>query len=553
MQTIKTIFLTSGIVFSTAGYAQINSEVKTFEPGTISNGQSFGLSLSPDGKTAYFVNAYGGRQRLEIMQSEKKNDKWSLPKPVFFGLAAVREIDPFVSPNGNIILYNSRRNTNNDKSKDLDVWMLKKQNGKWGQPFPVDAINTKGHETYATIAANGNIYFGVTKEGGYGSGDIYVSRWENGNYQTPQNIGFPVNTDKDEGNCFIAPDESYMIFSANGYAANFGGFDLYISFNRDGGWSTPINLGDKINTGDNDFCPTIFGKDLLYFSRSQKEGERLIENIYYTTLNIPLLKQMASMQTTRVFENSFPDGDVYGITFSPDAKTIYTTRSNETRSICEVYSLQNEENKAFSNPQKIAEWSITNNVANPVISYDNSFALLRISEAANNPDLYISKKDKQGNWQTPVPLPSYINTDIDQYYPELTADNHLYYSSNGDVFYAEYKHEQWQQSRPVKELNTSFSESNIAISRDGKFLVFLSDRTGGYGSYDLYISKKTNDVWEQPVNLGPKVNTNVMEYQPRFSVDNTELYFTRSVFKDGKRQGKDEVLIVKINDLLTVL
>ena len=534
--------------------AQINNEVKLFEPQTISNGQSFGLTMSPDGNTAYFVNSFGGRQRLEVMQSEKKNGKWTTPKSAFFSAKGIREIDPFVSPDGNTILYNSRRSSNNLKEKDLDVWMLNKQNGKWGKPFPVDAINTLEHETYATMSANGNIYFGVNKSGGYGGGDIYVSKLENGKYQTPQNIGFPINTDKDEGNCFIAPDESYIIFSANGFVSNYGGFDLYISFYINDKWSIPINLGDKINTADNDFCPVIFGKDSLHFARSKKENEKMLENIYYTTLNIPFLKSMVIKEVIPVFDKTFPDGDVYGISFSPDGKTIYTTRSNDSRSVCEIYSLQLDEQGNYINPQKITEFNITPNAANPVVSYDNSFVVLRISDTGKKPDLFISKKDKNGNWQKPVALPAYINNEIDQYYPELIDENHLYYSSNGDVFYAEYKNGQWRIPVPVNELNTKdFSESNIAVSRDGKWLVFLSNRTGVYGAYDLFICKKENEKWSEPVNLGPKINTNAMEYQPRFSTDNKELYFTRSVFVDGKRQGKDQVLKVNIASLMKLL
>ncbi|MBO9660671.1 MAG: PD40 domain-containing protein, partial [Chitinophagaceae bacterium] len=475
---IDNLLFWSGLLLSIPLSAQINTEVQIFQPQVISNGQTFGITISPDGSTAYFVNSCGGRQQLEIMQSEKKNGKWSVPTPAFFSQKGMREIDPFISPDGNTILYNSRRGTADNKEKDLDIWMLKKQNGKWSQPFPVDAVNTSEQETYATMASSGNIYFGVTKDGGYGGGDIYVSKFENGKYQTPTNVGFPINTDKDEGNCFIAADESYMILSANGYSSNFGGFDLYISFNNNGKWSIPINLGNKINTADNDFCPLIAQKDILYFSRSRKEGEKLIENIYYTTLNIPLLKAMSGMQTAPVLNSAFPDGDAYGITFSPDEQIVYTTRSNEARTVCEVYSLQRNTIGSFSNPQKIDAWNITANVSNPVVSHDGSFALLRISSPGKNPDLYISRKDINGNWQKPTALPRHINTEIDQYYPELTAENHLYYSSNGDVFFSEYKDGDWQEPKPVKELNTSFSESNIAVSRDGKFLVFLSDRTG---------------------------------------------------------------------------
>ncbi|RYG28798.1 MAG: hypothetical protein EOO01_39210, partial [Chitinophagaceae bacterium] len=245
--------------------------------------------------------------------------------------------------------------------------------------------------------------------------------------------------------------------------------------------------------------------------------------------------------------------DVYGIGFAPDEKTVFTTRSNESRSVCEVYSVQINEQGSFTNPKKVDSWSITNNVANPVISHDGRFALLRISSPGIQPDLFISQKDSKGNWQKPVPLPAAINTPIDQYYPELTVENHLYYSSNGDVYFAAYENGQWMQPTPVKELNTSFSESNIAISRDGKFLVFLSDRSGGYGSYDLFISRRINGIWSDITNLGPMINTSAMEYQPRFSIDNSFLYFTRSVFKDGKRQGKDQVLKVPIVDIIKSL
>lgn len=550
MRKIKNLFFCASLFLSIPLSAQINTAVKVYQPQIFSNGQSFGLTLSPDGNTAYFVNSFGGRQQLEIMQAEKKNGKWLTPQIAFFGQKGIREIDPFVSPDGRTIMYNSRRNGADSKEKDLDVWMLKRENGKWGNPFPIDVINTSEHETFATMSAKGNIYFGVSKDGGYGGGDIYVSKFENGRYQTPENIGFPVNTDKDEGNCFIANDERYMIFSANGYTANFGGFDLYISFNQNGKWSLPINLGDKINTEDNDFCPFIAKGDTLFFSRSKKEAEKMVENMYFTKLNIPLLEAMSSHHSSNVLDNVFPDGNVYGITFSPDGKTAFTTLSNETRTVCEVYSVQMAHDGNFSNPKKMSAWNITANVSNPVVSYDGSFALLRISSAGKNPDLFISRKDTQGNWQKPLPLPAYINTDLDQYYPELTKENHLYYSSNGDVYFSEYKNGNWQEPRPVKELNTTFSESNIAISRDGKFLVFLSDRTGGYGSYDLFICKRENDSWSEPVNLGAKINTNIMEYQPRFSIDSSELYFTRSIFKDGSRKGKDVVQKINISDIL---
>ncbi len=550
----KILLVSCGLLLSIALNAQINTEVNLFGPKVISNDQVFGLTLSPNGNTAYFVNSFGGRKKLQLMQSEKVRGEWQTARPAFFSDQKFREIDPIVSPDGQRILYNSRKSFQKGATdeKDLDIWMVVQHKGKWRKPYPIDEINSDENETYATMAANGNIYFGLrSAKKGYGGNDIYVSRMVNGKYQQPLNLGYPINTKGDEGNSFIAPDESYMIFSTDSYAGSFGQTDLYISFNQNGKWSIPVNLGGEINSEQNDFCPTIFSTDTLVFARSQKVGDALIENIYATRINLPLLKALSTMQPTVVFDQVFPDGDAYGIAFSPESKYAYTTISNADRSVCEIYQLEIGANGNFVAPQKMDAWQITANVANPIISPDGTFALLRISESNKAPDLYISKKDEQGSWEKPVLLPENINTAIDQYYPELTAENHLYYSSNGDVFYAAYKDGQWQDPTPVKELNTAqFSESNIAISRDGKWLVFLSNRTGVYGAYDLFLSKKVGDSWSKPINLGAKINTNAMEYQPRFSLDNQTLYFTRSVFVDGKRQGRDEVQKVEIHKVL---
>lgn len=535
------------------GTLHAQNQPEIFAKEMISNGKVFGLSITPDGNKVYFVNSSGGRKTLRIMESEKINGKWQQPKPAFFSDPKFREIDPFVSPDGNTILYNTRKSLakNTSDDKDLDIWMVKRSNGEWGKPFPMDEINTNENETYATIAKNGNIYFGLrSEENGYGGNDIYVSRLVNGKYQKPVNLGYPINTKGDEGNSFIAPDESYMIFSSDNNSG-FGQSDLYISFNENGRWSVPVNLGSEINSEQNDFCPVIFNNDTLIFARSQKTGDELVENIYTVKINIPFYKTLAALEPTQVLDNIFPDGDVYGITFSPDGKFAYTTRSSVDRSVCEVYHLEMDAAGNFINPIKMDVWQITPNVSNPVISYDGTFALLRIS-GKNNPDIYLSK-NINGSWTTPELIKGNVNTDKDEYFPELTSTNQLYYSSSGDIYVADFKDMTWINAQPVTEFNTDVSESNAAISRDGKWLIFLSNRTGVYGSYDLFISRKTENGWGKPINLGPRINTNAMEYQPRFSPDNKTLYFTRSLFIDGKRQGKDEIFKVNIEELLRVL
>ena len=63
----------------------------------------------------------------------------------------------------------------------------------------------------------------------------------------PENLGEPVNTEGWEGFVFIAPDGQTLYFGSNGHPG-YGGADIFRSYLRDGKWSEPENLGQKVNT-----------------------------------------------------------------------------------------------------------------------------------------------------------------------------------------------------------------------------------------------------------------------------------------------------------------
>jgi hypothetical protein len=62
--------------------------------------------LSPDGKEVYFTAAFGGRDSLQIYYSKKVKGIWQKPQPAPFSNRKFKQIDPFVSPEGNTILFN---------------------------------------------------------------------------------------------------------------------------------------------------------------------------------------------------------------------------------------------------------------------------------------------------------------------------------------------------------------------------------------------------------------------------------------------------------------
>ena len=102
-------------------------------------------------------------------------------------------------------------------------------------------------------------------------------------------------------------------------------------------------------------------------------------------------------------------------------------------------------------------------------------------------------------------------------------------------------------------VNTSYADLNPSISADGLSLYFASDRDGGYGSWDLWMTTRetTSEPWGEPVNLGPPVNGPAGEVFPCISSDGLELYFAEwDVARPGgygssdlwvtKRPTKDE-------------
>jgi WD40-like Beta Propeller Repeat len=84
-------------------------------------------------------------------------------------------------------------------------------------------------------------------------------------------------------------------------------------------------------------------------------------------------------------------------------------------------------------------------------------------------------------------------------------------------------------------INTAASEQHPAISRDGLSLYFVSDRAGGVGGLDIYVSQRTavGEPWGPPENLGPTINSAMTDMAPDLSIDGHRLFFHSGPRADG--------------------
>ena len=119
---------------------------------------------------------------------------------------------------------------------------------------------------------------------------------------------------------------------------------------------------------------------------------------------------------------------------------------------------------------------------------------------------------------------------------------------NYDLYYSEYDGFEWSQPKPLpgKINKNDCWESQPSLSSDGKLLFFVSDRPGGYGGSDIWYSiRKSDGSWNDPVNMGPTINTSKNERSPFLHTDSKTLYFS-SNGHDGL--GGQDIFYSKMNE-----
>ncbi|MCE7062463.1 OmpA family protein [Dyadobacter sp. CY343] len=248
------------------------------------------------------------------------------------------------------------------------------------------------------------------------------------------------------------------------------------------------SLGKTVNTEYNEISPIIApdGKT-IYFSRvshpQNTHGQKGSQDIWFSELKNDKWTQARRLPPPL---NKEDYNSLYSIT--PDGNTLLIKGSYKNG----VY-----ETRGFSTSKKTARgWSAPNKIEIPgytklskgqfdcgYLSTDGKTLVMSFSEKKNSKvdNLYVSFKQKDGNWTKPMDLGAEINTD-------------------------------------------EFTETTPFLAPDGVTLYFSSDRKGGQGSNDIYYSKRIDKSWKRwsrPVNLGPAINS-----------DGYDAYYTISALGD---------------------
>jgi len=138
-------------------------------------------------------------------------------------------------------------------------------------------------------------------------------------------------------------------------------------------------------------------------------------------------------------------------------------------------------------------------------------------------------------WQTPAEMTGLRNNDDDAVKPFVTphlTDNGatLYFSrrlpdGQTDIFRSRLMDGVWQSATPLAVLNSPFDDLGPVLSQDGQELYFYSNRPGGAGGADIYVSRRDGNAWSAPENVGDSVNSSADEFDPATVPDGRSIFF----------------------------
>jgi OOP family OmpA-OmpF porin len=164
---------------------------------------------------------------------------------------------------------------------NCDLYYSTLENGSWSKLKNLGKmVNTKHYEAQPTLSSDGRVLLFISdRPNGIGGLDIYSCiKDENGNWSTPKNLGATINTKENEGSPFLHASGQTLFFASKGHIG-FGGYDLYATDIEDGKWQTPRNLGYPINDQMNQLsmCVSPDGKT-GYFSKEEYDASSIMAN-----------------------------------------------------------------------------------------------------------------------------------------------------------------------------------------------------------------------------------------------------------------------------------
>ncbi len=208
----------------------------------------------------------------DVFTSVKENGIWTTPRGINSVNSNNNDEALSMSYDGKM-LFTSRDSPDDDG----DIYASKLTDNGWGPAMKLlGGVNTPAWEDNCSLSPDGKtLYFCSSRPGGYGGKDLYKSVLQyDSTWGAAQNLGDKINTPEDEDDPFIHLDGKLFLFSSKGHNS-MGGYDIFKTYLNpvDSSWSVPENIGYPINTPDDDIHYSLSpGGDKAYYGISRSDG-----------------------------------------------------------------------------------------------------------------------------------------------------------------------------------------------------------------------------------------------------------------------------------------
>ncbi|MEE8061933.1 MAG: hypothetical protein V3T16_08880 [Gemmatimonadales bacterium] len=275
---VSALALAGGL--STGLHAQDAFQGELVGEGTVSSdrGDTF-PALSPDGTVLYFsrVKEGSGWSDQELLRSAWEDGAWSDPEVLPFSGGSASDRAPRPAPEGRWIIFTSNRPLPDGSLAGFNLWVARTdRTGNWYGPVPLEGeVNGPEADSHSSLTTDGTLYFSSRREGSLGRSDIWRATQDasTGEFGGVENLGSPINSELSQSDVWVKPDGSMMIFVVTDHPDGFGGDDLWVSYQSDGGWTTPRNLGPAVNTPEYEYGPFVSPDGGWLYFTSHRSGD----------------------------------------------------------------------------------------------------------------------------------------------------------------------------------------------------------------------------------------------------------------------------------------
>lgn len=249
------------------------------------------------------TNFYGGSKYQEdFFISQKNNENWNPRESINDINTEKNEGAQSLSADGKFLYFSACNR--DDSFGECDIYFSQKTSTGWTKPKNIGpSINSKYWEAQPSISPDGKeLYFASNRPGGYGNSDIWVSKFINGRWSYPENLGENINTKDVDQFPFIHSDNQTLYFGSNGHIG-MGGTDLFLSRKINNNWTLAENIGYPINTENDELSLFVSPKGNVAYFASNKEGGYGKQDIYQFELHEKARPISVTYMKGKIYDN----------------------------------------------------------------------------------------------------------------------------------------------------------------------------------------------------------------------------------------------------------